>query len=213
MSRSAKLLLLPIFACCLTSCDRSAQEFAKNTSILLDEYAARIDGQINAESQYYQRDAVLEVNHQHENSLNSSIAAREEQGLELAIALNEGGKSTLRVRSYLREYAESEYTRLRAAYSGDVDLTRAYLGKLQALQANKDRVQALEKLLDGLARKLSIAGEVSTIKQTVSETKTNFDTLICDDIATKLRSASGTAKDSLTQLQTDRKCPTSGATQ
>jgi hypothetical protein len=177
---------------------------------MLDEYGARINGQIQAESQYYQRDAVLEVRHQHENLLNSTRAERAEQGSDLAAELTEGSRSTLRIRSYLREYAQFEYTSRRDAYTGEIDATRPYLAKLQALQANKDRIEALGKLLDGLSKKLSLTDEVSAIKQTVSASKTDFDKLICDDIATKLKTATGTDKDSLTKLQTDRKCLTGG---
>jgi hypothetical protein len=44
--------------------------------------------------------------------------------------------------------------------------------------------------------------------QAVSETKTDFDKLICDDIATKLKTAADSK--SLRQLQKDRKCPAGG---
>jgi hypothetical protein len=108
------------------------------------------------------------------------------------------------------EYAQSEYTRRRNAYTGEMDATRVYLAKLQSLQADKDRIQALGKLLDGLSTKLSLIAEVSAVKQTVSDTKTDFDRLICDDIAKKLRTATGKDKESLSRLQTDRKCLTGG---
>ncbi len=207
--RRSTIILLPLMLT-LVSCDQKARDFAKNAKAMLDEYAARIDRQIQTESQYYQRDAVLEVKHQHENLLNSTKADRAERGSELAVEFNEGSKSALRIRSYLREYAQSEYASRRDTYTGEVDATRQYLANLQVLQADKDRIEALGKMLDGLSKKLSLTDEVSAIKQTVSDTKTDFDKLICDDIATKLKTATGKDKDSLTQLQTDRKCPTDG---
>jgi hypothetical protein len=202
-------ILLPLILL-LTSCDQKAQDFAKAAKGMLDEYAARIDGQIQTESKYYQRDAVLEVRHQHQNLLNSTTAERSERGSGLAADLSEGNKSALRVRSYLREYAQSEYTSRRDAYTGEVDATRPFLAKLQALQADKDRIDALGKLLDGLSTKLSLTDDVALIKQTVGDTKTDFDKLICDDIATRLKTATGKDKDSLTKLQKDRKCSTTG---
>jgi hypothetical protein len=191
----------------LASCDQKARDFAKNAKVMLDEYSARIDRQIQAESQYYQRDAVLEVKHQHENLVNSAKADRAERRSELAAALSEGSKSELRVRGYLGEYAQSEYNSRRDAYTGEVDATRQYLAKLQTLQAEKDRIEALGKLLDGLSKKLSVADEVGAIKQTVGDTKTDFDKLICDNIATRLKTATGNDKESLLKLQKDRKCP------
>jgi hypothetical protein len=206
--RKATIILLPL-TLIFSSCDQNARDFAKNAKAILDDYAARIDLQIQAESQYYQRDAVFEVKHQHENLQNSVKADRGELGSELAVELSVGSKSPLRARSYLRDYAQSEYTRRRAAYTGEVDATRQYLAKLQLLQADKDRVQALGKLLDGLSKKLSLTAEVGAVKQAVSDTKTDFDKLICDDIATKLKAAPDNK--SLLQLQKDRKCPAGGA--
>jgi hypothetical protein len=208
--RRATIILLPL-TLALSSCDKNAQDFATKAKAILDDYAARIDRQILTESQYYQRDAALEVRHRHENLVNSAEADRGEQGSDLAVELSAGSKSPIRIRSYLREYAQSEYIKRRDAYTGEVDATRQYLAKLQVLQANKDRIQALGKLLEGLSKKLSLIAEVSAVKQTVSETKTDFDKLICDDIATKIAKATGKDKDSLLQLQKDRKCPTGGA--
>lgn len=207
--RRLPLILLPLILT-LTSCDQNARDFAKNAKALLDEYAARIDGQIQAESQYYQRDAVLEAKHRHENLLNSATAERSERFSEVAASISQGSKSPLQFRTYLRDYAQSEYTSRRDEYYGEVDATRPYLAKLQALAASKDRIQALSKLLDGLSQKVSPIDETGAIKQTVSDAKTDFDRLICDDIVTKLKTATGKDKDTLTRLQTDRKCPTSG---
>jgi hypothetical protein len=207
--RQPAILLLPLMFT-LASCDQKARDFAKDAKTMLDEYAARIDRQIQTESQYYQHYAVLEVKHQHENLVIAERADRAERRSELAVGLAEGSKSELRVRNYLREYAQSEYDSHRDAYIGEVDATRQYLAKLQALQADKDRVEALGKMLDGLSKKLSLTDEVSAIKQTVSDTKTDFDKLICDDIANRLKAATGKDKDSLTKLQSDRKCPTDG---
>jgi hypothetical protein len=205
--RKATIILLPL-TLIVASCDQKARDFAKNAKTILDDYAARIDRQIQTEAQYYQRDAVLEVKHQHENLQNSVKADRSELRSELAIELTAGSKSPLRTRSYLRDYAQSEYARRSAAYTGQVDATGQYLAKLQLLQADKDRVQALGKLLEALSRKLSLAAEMSAVTQAVSETKTDFDKLICDDIATKLKTAADSK--SLLQLQKDRKCPAGG---
>jgi len=76
--RRIPLILLPLILT-LTSCDQKARDFAKSAKALLDEYASRIDGQIQIESQYYQRDAVLEAKHRHENLLNSATADRSER--------------------------------------------------------------------------------------------------------------------------------------
>jgi hypothetical protein len=207
--RISAIILVPL-TLALSSCDQNAQDFAKNARAMLDEYAARIDRQIRTESQYYRRDTVLEARHNQENLVNNMKADRGEMSYDLAVELDVGSKSPLRTRSYLREYAQSESTKRRVAYTAQVDATRAYLAKLQLLQADKDRIQALGKLLDGLSRKLSLTTEVSAVKQTVSDTKTDFDKLICDDIATKRKTATGKDKDSLTKLQRDRKCSTGG---
>jgi hypothetical protein len=207
--RRTAIILIPL-TIALSSCDQNARDFAKNTKAILDDYAARVDRQIQIESQYYQRDAVFEMKHHHENLVNSTKADRGERGSDVAVELDSGSKSPLRTRSYLREYAQSEYTSRRTAYTGEVDATRLYLAKLQVLQGDKDRIQALGKLLDGLSKKLSLSAEVSAVKQTVSDTKTDFDKLICDDIATKLRTATGKDRESLIKLHSDRKCPTGG---
>lgn len=203
--RRTAIFVVPL-ALALSSCDRNAREFANSAKAILDDYAARIDRQIQIESQYYQRDAVVEMRHHRENIANSMKADRSERGSDLVVELNAGTKSPLQIRSYLREYAQSEYTKRRDAYNGEVDATRAYLAKLQLLQANKDRIQALGKLLDGLSKKLSVTAEVNAVSQAVSGAKTDFDTLICDDIAARLKTAAGRDKDSLKKLQMDRKC-------
>jgi hypothetical protein len=207
--RRTAIILIPL-TLALSSCDQNARDFAKNAKAILDDYAARVDRQIQIEAQYYQRDAVIEVRHRHENLVNSAKADRGERNSDLAVELEAGSKSPLRIRSYLREYAQSEYTGRRTAYTTEVDATRVYLAKLQLLQADKDRIQALGKLLEGLSKKLGLAAEVSAVTQTVSDTKSDFDKLICDDIAMKLRTATFRDRISLSKLQIDRKCPIGG---
>ena len=85
-------------------------------------------------------------------------------------------------RNDLRDYAQSVYTSQRAAYVGQLDATRQQLAQVQALQACKDRVEALGKLLEALAKKESLTEELSAMKQTVTDTKTDFDKLICDGL-------------------------------
>jgi hypothetical protein len=203
--KRATMILLPL-TLALSGCDQNARDFATNAKTMLDRYAARIDREIAAESQYYQREAVLEVKHRHENLANSIKADRAERGSETAVELS-GGGSPLRIRTYLRDYAQSEYTRRVGAWTGETDSSRQYLANLQTLQADKDRIHALGKLLDGLSsKKLNLAAEIGAATQAVSETKTDFDKLICDDVAAKLKGASGKDKESLGNLQRDRKC-------
>jgi len=199
------MILVPL-TLALSGCDQSAHDFARSAKAMLDQYAARIDREIGAESQYYQRETVLEVKHRHENLVNSVKADRAERGSETAVELS-GAGSPLRIRTYLREYAQSEYLKRREAWTAETDSSRQYLANLEALQADKDRIHALGKLLDGLSSKnLNLSAEIGAATQAVSDTKTDFDKLICDDIAAKLKTASGKDKESLTKLQTDRKC-------
>ncbi len=203
--RRATTILLPL-TLALSACDQNARDFARNAKAILDQYASRIDREIGAESQYYQREAVLEVKHRHENLVNSIKADRAERGSEMAVELS-GAGSPLRIRTYLREYAQSEYMRRRGVWTGEMDSSRQYLANLQTLQADKDRIQALGKLLDGLSsKKLNLTAEIGAATQAVSDTKTDFDKLICDDIAARLKTASGKDKESLGKLQADRKC-------
>ena len=199
------MILLPL-SLALSACDQNARDFAANAKAMLDQYAARIDREIGAESQYYQREAVVEVKHRHENLVNSIKADRAERGSETAVELT-GGGSPLRIRTYLREYAQSEYTRRLGAWTGETDSSRQYLANLETLQADKDRIHALGKLLDGLSsKKLNLTAEIGAATQAVRETKIDFDKLICEDVAAKIKTASGRDKESLGKLQADRKC-------
>lgn len=205
MKKLSVLALFPL-AFLLTGCDQAARDFAKSAKAMLDEYAARIDSQILTESQYYQRAAVLDAGQQHQNLLNSLTADRGEKGSDLAAEIQQSAQTAAAVRSYLREFAESEFSERRDAYVQQADSTRQFLANLQTLQAAKDRVEALDKLLDALANKPGLIDQAKAIQQTVSDTKTDFDKLICDDIAKKLMTATGSDKASLTKLQSDRKC-------
>src|SRR5260370_30518477 len=96
--------------------------------------------------------------------------------------------------------------RRRAVCTGEMASSRKYLANLQTLQADKDRIQALGKLLDGLSsKKLNLTAEIGAATQAVSDTKTDFDKLICDDIAARLKTASGKDKETLGTLQADPK--------
>ena len=140
------------------------------------------------------------------NLVNSVKADRAERGTETAVEFS-GAGSPLRIRTYLREYAQAEYIRRRGVSTGEMDASRQYLANLQTLQADKDRIRALGKLLDGLSsKKLNLTAEIGAATQAVSDTKTDFDKLICDDISVKIKTASGKDKESLGRLQIDRKC-------
>jgi len=149
--RRAAMILIPV-TLALSGCDRNARDFARSAKAMLDQYAARIDREIAAESQYYQREAVLEVKHRHENLVNGIKADRAERGSETAVELS-GAGSPLRIRAYLRDYAQSEHARRSGAWTRETDASRQYLANLQTLQADKDRIHALGKLLDGLSSK------------------------------------------------------------
>lgn len=203
--RRATTILLPL-TLALAACDQNARDFARSAKAILDRYAARIDREIGAESQYYQREAALEWKHRHENLVNSVKADRAERGSEAAVEFS-GESSPLGIRTHLREYAQAEYARRRGVWTGEADASRQYLMNLETLQADKDRIRALGKLLDGLSsKKLNLTAEIGAATQAVSDTKTDFDKLICDDLASKLQTASGKDKESLNRLQRDRKC-------
>jgi Tfp pilus assembly protein FimV len=202
--RKTFTILLSAALILLAGCDDKARDFAKNAKVLLDEYSRRIDRQIQVESEYYQRNAVLQVRHQHENAANAARADRSERVVEQALRLNPDRTT---IRSVLKDYAQSEYNSRRAAYLGETELTRQFLANIQALQADKERIAALGKLLDSLSAKRGTVEQIKAVQQAVGETKDDFDKLICKDINERLGKATN-QEDlvSLIQLKKDRGC-------
>ena len=67
--------------------------------------------------------------------------------------------------------------------TADLDAGGLFLAKIQALRVEQARADALAKLLHALTVKPSLAKDVEAVTGFAEDTKTEFDTRICEALA------------------------------
>jgi hypothetical protein len=205
----------------LAGCDQRAAEFAKKADELLTEYQKRIDAQIADATAYYQRAAAVSASETRRVTLESLEAERNERTTELEADYRENRKPASRYRTHLREYANEHFDRQKEWLASDLDASAPYLQQLVALESDKATIEAFSKMLKNLAQPRSAIDEIKDMEKFVAATKTEFNKLVCDDIAEQIGKLSKFPADETAaaakirtdklaaerKLKTDNKCP------
>jgi len=178
-------LTLPLVAAmclCLVGCDKNAIDFAKKTREMLGGYQKQLEKQIAEAEYHYLEYATLRADSTFKRRTFDLAAARSETGEKLAFAYAEKSKQPSHIRDELSAYAAKEHETDLAAHQGEVDRSRAYLEKIEALRIEKDKIEAFGKLLDGMAVKRPLQRDAQEIQKFVDATKDEFDKLVCKDL-------------------------------
>jgi hypothetical protein len=213
-------LVLPAFFL-LTGCEQRAAEFAKKTDELLTEYQKRIDAQIADTTAYYQRAAAVTASETRRVTLDNLEAERNERTTELEADYRENRKPASLYRTHLRDYANEHFDRQKEWLSADLNASAPYLQQLVALESDKATIEAFSKMLKNLAQPRSAIDEIKDMKKFVDDTKTEFNKLVCADIAKQIQELStaptGETADAakvrmdklaaVKKLKADNKCP------
>lgn len=184
-------------ACVLLSllasgCDEKAQEFAQQTATILGQRSEQLSRKIAAETNAYNNAAAAAAVAQRDLADSSLRNERNGRSIALAADYDEGRKPVSRWQTDVAEYAHIDYTLTRDLLAADIDAGSLFLQKLQAMKIEQDRVDALAKLLETLAKKPSLAQDLQAATAFVQDTKTEFDKKVCEALA-KDTSAAGKA--------------------
>jgi hypothetical protein len=191
-SRRAGLFLCVLLAPALSACDEKAQEFALRTAEILQQRSAELTRKMAAERKAYQEvSAIANETHRDliESSLNNERSAR---SIALAADYDEGRKPPSRWQTELAEYAQIDYRLNRDLLSADFGAGAEFMQKLQALEIEQAKIDALAKLLAALAKRPSLAEDLAAVGAFVEDTKEEFDKKVCAALA-KDTSAAGQA--------------------
>jgi hypothetical protein len=182
-SQRVGLLLCVLLAPALSACDEQAQQFAVRTAEILNQRSAELTRKIAAERKAYQ-DASTIANETQRDLIESSLNnERSAQSIALAADYDEGRKSPSRWQTDLAQYAQLDYQLNRDLLSADLGAGAEYMQKLQALEIEQAKIDALAKLLAALAKKPSLAADLQAIGAFVEDTKAEFDKKVCEELA------------------------------
>jgi hypothetical protein len=191
-SRRAALLLCVLLAPLTSACDEKAQEFARRTAEILQLRSAELSRKIDAERKAYQTVSAI-ATETHRALLDSSLRnERNARSIALAADYDEGRKPPSRWQTDLAEYAQIDYRLNRELLAADVGAGGEFFQKLQALEIDQARIDALAKLLAALAKKPTLAEDLEAIGAFAEDTKNEFDKKVCAALA-KDTSAAGQA--------------------
>jgi len=104
----------------------------------------------------------------------------------------------------LRAYADVDFNQLKTRSNSDVDAATPYLEQIVTLEADQAALDAYNKMLKNLIKPRSTADEIKDMQQFVTDSKSEFSTLVCGDIAKKLAAKPGDA--TLTALKNNQAC-------
>jgi hypothetical protein len=182
-SRRAGILICVLLAPALSACDEKAQQFALRTAEILQQRSAELTRKITAERKAYQAVSAIATQSQRdliESSLNNERSAR---SIALAADYDEGRKPPSRWQTELEAYAQIDYRLNRDLLSADFGAGAEFMQKLQALEIEQAKIDALAKLLAALATKPSLAEDIVAISEFAKDTKTEFDKKVCEALA------------------------------
>lgn len=190
-SRRLGLALCLLLTPALSACDEEARQFAVRTAGILQQRSAELTRKIAAERKAY--DTVAAIAHQsHRDLIEASLNnERTSRSIALAAEYDEGRKPASRWQADLEEYAQIDYRMNRDLLSADFGAGAEYLQKLQALEIEQAKVDALATLLARLAKQPSLAEDLQAIGAFAEDTKVAFDTKVCAALA---KDASAEAK-------------------
>jgi hypothetical protein len=191
-SRIAGLIVCMLLAPLVSACDEEAQQFALRTAEILQQRSAEVSRKIAAERKAYQDVSSIAAETQRdliESSLNNERTAR---SIALAADYDEGRKPLSRWQTELAEYGQIDYRLNRDLLAADMGASGEFMTKLQALEIEQAKIDALAKLLAALAKKPSLASDLQDIGDFADDFKDEFDKKVCEALA-KDTSAAGQA--------------------
>ena len=178
-SRRLGLALCLLLAPALSACDEEARQFAVRTAEILQQRSAELTKKIAAERKAYDTVAAI-ANQVQRDLIDSSLNnERTSRSIALAAEYDEGRKPASRWQTDLAEYAQMDYRLNRDLLSADFGVGAEYLQKLQALEIEQAKVDALATLLTRLAKKPSLAEDLQAIGAFAEDTKAEFDKKVC----------------------------------
>ena len=182
-SRRAGLLLCALLAPLTSACDEKAQEFARRTAEILQLRSGALAKKIDAESKAYKDVAAVAARTQRDLIDSSLGNERSARSIALAADYDEGRKSPSRWQTDLGEYAQIDYRLTRDLLAADVDAGSEFQQKLQALEIEQARIDAVAKLLAALAKKPTLAEDLEAVGAFAEDTKKEFDKQVCGALA------------------------------
>jgi hypothetical protein len=179
-SRRQGLLLCLLLVPMISACDEKAQEFARRTAEILEARSAELSKKMAAETKAYQTVAAI-ATETHRDLIDSSLRnERNARSIALAADYDEGRKPVSRWQTDLAEYGQMDYRLTRDLLAADIDAGSEFLQKMQALELEQAKINALAKLLAALAEKPTIAQDIEAVTQFAEDTKNDFDKKICE---------------------------------
>lgn len=173
-----------------TGCDEQAQRFATQTKAILDQRSIQISKKIDAEMKGYNAYAAKAADDNHILVTTALSNERAERANALAADYQEGRKNASLWRKDLAEYASVDYERTRQFVMSDIDAETTYLQRYQSLAIEQDKVDALAKLIQAMAKKQSLKDEATALTGFAEDTKKEFDKKVCADLESKPGDAS-----------------------
>jgi hypothetical protein len=193
------LTVLISVAALMTGCDEQARLFATQTKAILDQRSAQLSKKIAAEMESYNDYAAKAADDNHNLMIAALGNERAERANALAADYQEGRKPASLWREDLAEYANVDYERTKQLLMTDIDAETNYLQRYQSIAIEQDKVDALAKLLDAMAKKQSLKDEAGALVGFVEDTKQEFDEKVCSALESNTDAASK-------QLFKDKKC-------
>lgn len=188
-SRCAGVLLCVLLATFTSACDEKAQEFARRTAEILQLRSGELSKKIAAETKAYQDVAAIAAETQRDLIDSSLGNERSARSIALAADYDEGRKPPSRWQTDLAEYTQIDYRLHRDLLTADVNAGGEFQQKLQALEIEQARIDALTKLLAALAKKPTLEQDIEAIGSFAEDTKKAFDTNVCEALAKDSSSA------------------------
>jgi hypothetical protein len=200
----------------LCGCDERALDFAKKTRDILEQRSTQLANKIAAEKKAYNASAA-QANEDHRTLVALSLSnERNERSTTLMADYMDQRKPVSLWRKDLAEYATIDYDTNRELLTAEMDADSRYLQSYEDLKIEQDKVEALSKLLDVLAKKPSFKSGISDLASFAKDTKDEFDKKVCTQLQSQMKdgnadqqAATGAycAKKCNDTLNQDVKCP------
>lgn len=142
----------------------AAEEYAGELSKLLAGYQKQLAAKITAEQQAYTDAAKLYDDAFRENVFASLSLDRTADAQHAQRALEANNLTPDKLLDDVFAYAQRDFDQTRTLYQLGVDSYRSYLANLNDLQIDSQKVGALIKMLDDLAKKPNWKGQLSELK-------------------------------------------------
>jgi hypothetical protein len=176
----------------LAGCDDQARKLADETKGLLKQRSEQLAAKIAAERAAYRKSAAHDTESRRALADSALRNERNERTDSLAADYDEGRKPVSLWRKDIGEYARIDYTRNRELLLAEMDSETLYIKKFEDLKAEKDKVDALAKLLDALANRRTIKEDVDALNGFAADTAKGFDVKICTELQNRKK---GTGSD------------------